>query len=174
MVPEVGRQRVRRLVAPCPSFSRAFMVTQSRSPSSSLARRRGRCGGSRRLRRRRAELGDPGARTGRFLLADGPLDLGEPGLPELLAIERQRARQELVQDDAEAYTSVRVSISRPPISACSGSCTRGADHDAQLGVKGALGEVLRRRLRHAEVDDLRHRWSSWIATRTFDGFRSRG
>ena len=54
--------------------------------------------------------------------------------------------------------SVRVSMSSAPISACSGLMYSGVPtRTPSSREQGLLGQVMGRRLGHAEVDDLRHR-----------------
>ena len=110
------------------------------------------------LRGRGAKLRDADARAQRILLPQQPRQLDDPLLMQLLAVERQTSREQLVQQHAQSVdVGSRIDIDATRFSLLRAHIPRRADHQAEAGVQGARHERLGDRLRDAEVDDFRRR-----------------
>jgi hypothetical protein len=110
-------------------------------------------GGIRRRARRHAR-----ARPRRIDFTDHPAQLVEQLRAQRLRLERHRAGQEFVEDRAKRVdVGARVDVEPAHFRLFRAHVFRRADECAQLCVQRPFRQRLRRRLRDAEVDDLRHR-----------------
>jgi hypothetical protein len=100
----------------------------------------------------------PQARPRRVRLADVPQQLDVVASGQRLGGERQRVREQLVQDDAQRVdVGARVHVVRDEVGLLRAHVLEGADDLALLGERRARRVPLVQRARDAEVDDLRLR-----------------
>jgi hypothetical protein len=76
-------------------------------------------------------------------------------LPQILAVEGERTSEQLVEQCAQGIDiGAGVYVEATHLGLLRAHVLGGADEDAELGEEAPLGQVLGRRLGHAEVDDL--------------------
>ena len=106
-------------------------------------------------RRGRVLRADLGARLGRILLAQPPQEFVECDFSQ---IERRRARQQFVKNDAERIdVGARVDILARRIGLLRAHVFRSADQRPHAREQGVRSQLLGQRLGHSEIDDLRRR-----------------
>src|SRR4030042_3277063 len=98
---------------------------------------------------------EPRAQGLGILFADDLTDVIDSACPEDLWIERQHARQQFIEYDAQrVHIAARVDILIAQVRLFRTHILRGADHLALLGIQGSLGQRLADGSRDAKVDDL--------------------
>jgi hypothetical protein len=104
---------------------------------------------------RSGEARQPRARPRRLDVADDPLDLARPRAAQRVRVERQRARQQLVQHDAQRINvAARIHVQRAHFRLFWTDVLRRPDEPARLRVQGRLREPLTHGFGDAEVDHL--------------------
>ena len=112
----------------------------------------------RRGRARFAQRADPRAGLGRLLLADDAADFVERRRAHPLLVERRRAGEQFVEQHAQRVdVAAGVDVEAGHLRLLGAHVERRADHLGEGGEQRLLGELLARRLGHAEVDHLGHR-----------------